>query len=84
MNTRTTDPADLTDSQLIETADGMRFWWNDDNPDAEQQETYRLLTKAMNGIGNLTPEGAAFAQWEQYVMQLEEYVAEMAQRAEAS
>ena len=64
------DPATLTDRELYEFADGMRHWWNDDNPDEDQRKEYDLLRYGST------------ATHDRYVLDLEACVAEMYQRWE--
>jgi hypothetical protein len=59
---------------LFEVADGMRHWWNDDNPDDEQQAAYDDL--------RLGAEPSSRDQHDKYVADLEDIVAELYSRFE--
>jgi len=61
---------EMSDRDLYELADGIRHWWNDDNPEAEQVREYRILA---NG---------GRARHDRYVADLEACVAEMYRRYE--
>jgi hypothetical protein len=57
--------------ELFETADGMRHWWNDDNPEEDQEIAYATLRFS----------GRTRAH-DVYVADLEAIVAELYQRYE--
>jgi hypothetical protein len=61
---------DASTRELFELADGMRHWWNDDNPEADQLEAYDALA-----MGS-TPEH------DKYVGDLEAIVAVLYDRFE--
>jgi hypothetical protein len=56
---------------LFETADGMRHWWNDDNPESEQRIQYETLSMHGRSVAH-----------DVYVADLEAIVAELYQRYE--
>ena len=60
----------MSTRDVFELADGMRHWWNDDNPEPEQQAAYTALA---NGDTS---------QHERYVSDLEGCVAELYERFE--
>jgi len=60
----------MTERELLELADGMRHWWNDDNPDGEQLQAYNMVAKGHRG------------KHDKYVADLEDIVAELYERYE--
>lgn len=79
---------EMSTRMLFELADGMRHWWNDDNPEQEQLEHY----SAVAGLGELvdfvsTQDEEAHARiqtFEQYIVDLEAIVGELYRRYETS
>lgn len=61
---------EMSDRELYEMADGMRHYWNDDNPEKEQMIDYRMLAMGVR------------IRHDRYVADLEACVAEMYRRYE--
>lgn len=82
----TLDTDTMSTREVFELADGMRHWWNDDNPDERQHEHYvalGVLGEIVAVTGRLDEDHLERIQtFERYISDLEECVHALYQRYE--